>query len=157
MSREALQTYLNDHLAGSVMAVQMAERTIRENEGGSIAVRLSRVLEEIREDQAVLKGLIERVGAGESPVKKAGAWLAEKAGRLKLGGTDEPGELSRLEVLEILTMGIHGKQALWRTLRVAAPGHEGLRGLDYDLLEHRAIRQHEAVEAMRLEAAAEVL
>ena len=156
MSREALQTYLNDHLAGSVMAVQMAERTIRENEGGSIAVRLSRVLEEIREDQAVLKGLIERVGAGESPVKKAGAWLAEKAGRLKLGGTDEPGELSRLEVLEILTMGIHGKQALWRLLGTLVDRIPTLGGVDFELLAQRARSQHDRVDARRLETARRV-
>jgi hypothetical protein len=148
-----LRTYLNDHLAGSVMAIELAERMIRENQGAVIAARLSRVLEEIREDQALLKELIERVGAGESPLKKAGAWLAEKAGRWKLGGTDDPAELSRLEVLEVLTTGIHGKQALWRALRVAAPGHEELRGSDYDLLERRAIEQHEEVEELRLEAA----
>jgi hypothetical protein len=153
VSRNALSAYLNDHLAGSVMGIELAERTVRENEGDPFAVRLGRVLEEIREDQAVLKGVIDRVGAAENPLKKAGAWLAEKAARVKLGGTDEPGELSRLEVLEALTTGIHGKRALWRALRVVAPPYEELRGLDFDLLERRAIDQHDVVEEMRLEAA----
>ena len=153
MSRDALKTYLNDHLAGSVMAIEVAERTIRENDGGPVAARLSPLLEQIREDQTVLKGVIERLGTGESSLKKAGAWLAEKAGRLKLGGTDEPGELSRLEVLELLTTGVHGKRALWRALRVVAVRHEELRGLDLDLLERRAVEQHDELEAMRLEAA----
>ena len=153
MSRDALRTYLNDHLAGSVMAVELAERAARENEGAPIAARLSRVLEEIREDQALVKGLIERVGAGQNPLKKAGAWLVEKAGRWKLGGTDEPGELSRLEVLEMLAMGIHGKRALWRALHVVVSRYEELRGLDLGLLERRATEQHDEVEAMRLEAA----
>jgi len=136
-----------------VGAIQLVERTIRENEGDPLAGRLSRVLERIREDQAVLQGLIERVGAGEDPLKKAGAWLAEKAGRVKLGGTDEPRALSRMEVLEMLTMGIHGKRALWRALRAVASRHEVLQALDFDLLERRAGEQHEEVEAMRLEAA----
>jgi hypothetical protein len=153
VSRQALGTYLNDHLAGSVMGIELAERTIRENEGDPLAVRLGRVLEEIREDQAVLKGVIDRVGAARNPLKQAGAWLAEKAARVKLGGTDEPGELSRLEVLETLTTGIHGKRALWRALRVVAPGYEELGALNFDLLERRAIEQHEVVEEMRLEAA----
>ena len=153
MSRDALKTYLNDHLAGSVMAIELAERTIRENEGGPVAARLSPLVEQIREDQTVLKGVIERLGTGESSVKKAGAWLAEKASRVKLGGTDEPGELSRLEVLEMLTTGVHGKRALWRALRVVAARHEELRGLDLDLLERRAVEQHDELEAMRLEAA----
>jgi hypothetical protein len=153
VSRDALQTYLNDHLAGSVMAIELAERTIRENEGGPVAARLSPLVEQIREDQTVLKGVIERLGTGESSLKKAGAWLAEKAGRVKLGGTDEPRDLSRLEVLEMLTTGVHGKRALWRALRVVAVSHEELRGLDLDLLERRAVEQHDELEAMRLEAA----
>jgi len=153
VSRDALQTYLNDHLAGSVMAIELGERTIRENEGGPVAARLSPLMEQIREDQTVLKGVIERLGTGESSLKKAGAWLAEKAGRVKLGGTDEPGELSRLEVLEMLTTGVHGKRALWRALRVVAARYEELRGLDLDLLERRAVEQHDELEAMRLEAA----
>jgi hypothetical protein len=157
VSRQTLGAYLNDHLAGSVMGIELAERTIRENEGDPLAVRLGRVLEEIREDQAVLKGVIDRVGAAQNPLKKAGAWLAEKAARVKLGGTDEPGELSRLEVLETLTTGIHGKRALWRALRVVAPGYEELGALNFDLLERRAIEQHEVVEEMRLEAAKAVL
>jgi hypothetical protein len=153
VSRDALKTYLNDHLPGSVMAIELAERTMRENEGGPVAARLSPLVEQIREDQTVLKGVIERLGTGESSLKKAGAWLAEKAGRVKLGGTDEPGELSRLEVLEMLTTGVHGKRALWRALRVVAARYEELRGLDLDLLERRAVEQHDELEAMRLEAA----
>ena len=157
MSRDALRTYLNDHLAGSVMAIEVVERTIRENEGAPFAARLMRLLGEIRQDQAVLKGLIDGIGAGQSPVKKAGAWLAAKAGGMKLGGTDDPGELSRLEVLEMLAMGIHGKWALWRALRVVTGSHEELRGLDLDSLERRALEQRGEVEELRLEAAAAAL
>ena len=131
----------------------MVERVIRENEGDPFAARLTRVLAEIRADQAVLQGLVERIGVGQSPLKKAGAWLAEKAGRVKLGGTDEPAELSRMEVLEVLAMGIQGKRALWRALGVVADRHAELRELDLDWLERRAASQHEEVDAMRLEAA----
>ena len=153
MSRDALRTYLNDHLAGSVMAIELCERTIGENEGSPFAARLARLLEEIREDQRVLQGLLEGIGAGQNPLKKAGAWLAAQAGRLKLSGTEEPGELARLELLEMLTTGIHGKRALWRALRVAAARYEELRAVDLALLERRAIEQHDEVEEMRLEAA----
>ena len=157
MSREALKAYLNDHLAGSVGAVEMVGRAIRENDGDLFAGRLSRILEEVRQDQAVLRDLIDRLGGTQDPLKKAGAWLAEKLGRVKLGGTDEPGELSRLEVLEALAMGIHGKRALWLALRVVADKYEVLRGFDLDLLERRAREQHDEVEEMRLEAARAVL
>lgn len=157
MSRDLLGTYLNDHYAGSVGAVALVERTIRENEGDPLAARLSRVLEEIRKDQAALHELIERLGHGQSPVKKAGALLAEKAGRVKLGGTDDRGELARMEALEVLTVGILGKRALWRALRAVASRHDVLQGLDFDLLERRAVEQHDEVETMRLEAAKAVL
>lgn len=105
----------------------------------------------------MVQGLIEGLGSKENPLKKAGAWLAEKAGRMKLGGTGDPGELARLEVLEALTMGIHGKRALWRALRVVAGKHPVIRGLDLDLLERRAVEQHDRVEEWRLEAAKEAL
>ena len=157
MSRETLGTYLHDHYAGSVGAVALVEHTIRENEGSPLAARLSRVLEEIRKDQAMLHDLVERVGAGRGSIKKAGAWLAEKAGRVKLGGTDDPDQLSRMESLEMLTVGILGKRALWRALRAVASKHDVLQGLDFDLLERRAVEQHDEVEAMRLEAARAVL
>ena len=136
-----------------MMAIELCERTIGENEGSPFAARLARLLEEIREDQRVLQGLLEGIGAGQNPLKKAGAWLAAQAGRLKLSGTEEPGELARLELLEMLTTGIHGKRALWRALRVAAARYEELRAVDLALLERRAIEQHDEVEEMRLEAA----
>ena len=157
MSDETLSTYLNDHLAGSVGAIEMVERAIEENAGNLLGRRLEEILKEIKKDQAVLQDLIERVGSKENPLKKAGAWLAEKAGRMKLGGTGEPGELARLEVLETLAMGMQGRRALWRALRVVANKHPVLRDLDLDLLERRAVEQHDRVEEWRLEAAREVL
>lgn len=157
MSDGTLGTYLNDHLAGSIGAVELLERTIRENQGHPIAGRLAGILADIRQDQAVLQDLIEQVGVAESVLKKAGAWLAEKAGRVKLGATDEPRELSRMEVLEMLTMGIRGKQALWRALRAVAGKYPVLRSLDFDQLERRAVEQHDRVEALRLEAARDAL
>ena len=157
MSDEALSAYLNDHLAGSVGATEMVERAIRENAGNLLARRLEEVLKEIRRDQAVLEDLIQMIGSTENRLKKAGAWLAEKAGRVKLGGSDEPGALARLETLEALVMGIHGKRSLWRALRVVGDRHVVLRGLDLDLLERRAVEQHDRVDEWRLEAAREVL
>ena len=43
----------------------------------------------------MVRDLIARLGSPESPLKQAGAWLVEKAGRVKLGGTGEPNALSR--------------------------------------------------------------
>lgn len=157
MSDGPLSTYLNDHLAGSVGAIAMVERAIEENAGTLLGRRLEEILKEIRKDQAVVQGLIEGAGSKENPLKKAGAWLTEKAGRVKLGGTGDPGGLARLELLETLAMGIHGKRGLWRALRVVVNKHPALRELDLDLLERRAVEQHDRVEEWRLEAAREAL
>ena len=157
MSDEALSAYLNDHLAGSVGAIEMVERAIGENAGNLLARRLQKELEEIRKDQDIVRDLIQRIGSAESRLKKAGAWLVEKAGRVKLSGTDEPTELSRMETLEALVIGIHGRRALWRALRVVADKHPVLRDLDLDSLERQAAEQHDRVEEWRLEAAREVL
>jgi hypothetical protein len=157
LSDSPLSTYLNDHLAGSVGAIAMVERGIEENAGTLLGRRLEEILKEIRKDQAVVQDLIDRVGSKENPLKKAGAWLTEKAGRVKLGGTGDPGGLARLEVLETLAMGIQGKRALWRALRVLVNKHPILGDLDLDLLERRAVEQHDRVEEWRLEAAREVL
>jgi hypothetical protein len=157
VSDEALSAYLNDHLAGSVGAVEMIERAIGENTANLLAHRLQKELEEIRKDQDIVRDLIQRIGSAESRLKKAGAWLVEKAGRVKLGGTDEPTGLSRMETLEALVIGIHGRRALWRALRVVADKHPVLRDLDLDSLERQTTEQHDRVEEWRLEAAREVL
>ncbi len=157
MSQETLSAYLNDHLAGSIGAVEMVKRSITENAGNLFGRRLEEILKEIEKDQTLLQGLIERIGSTENPLKKAGAWLAEKMGRVKMGGTDEQGTLARLEVLETLAMGINGKRALWRALRVVVDKLPILGALDLDLLERRAVEQHDRVEEWRLEAAKEVL
>ncbi len=76
---------------------------------------------------------------------------------MKLGGSEAPAGLARMEPLEALAMGILGKRSLWRALRAVADRHPVLKALDLDLLERRAVEQHDRVDAWRLEAAREVL
>jgi hypothetical protein len=156
VTAEALGVYLNDHLSGSVAAVEMIERAVAENAGTPLAAALTGILLQIREEQQVLREVLGRLGASESPLKQAGAWLMEKAGRLKLRGTGE-GELSRLEMLEALCLGIQGKLALWRSLQRVAQRHPALAGVDLLTLERQAREQWELVEAHRVEAAIQAL
>jgi hypothetical protein len=154
MSREALGTYLKDHLAGSVLAVEMIERMIEEQRGDRLRASLTGLLGEIKEDQELLRGLLKSLNVRENPMRKAGAWLAEKAGRLKMGDTQE-GALGRMEALETLSLGIKGKLKLWLALEQVAARHPELAGLDYRRLQARAREQHDLVEAHRVEAALE--
>jgi hypothetical protein len=155
MSAEALATYLNDHLAGSVAAVELVERAIKAHQGTPLASFLSGLQKDIEQDQESLRDLLRRLGAGERRLKQAGAWLTEKASRVKLGGPNEGTPLARLEMLETLSLGIQGKLALWRVLRLVAPRYPELAGVDLDGLEHRAAEQYNMTETRRLEAAQE--
>ena len=60
-------------------------------------------------------------------------------------------------MLETLAIGMQGRRALWRALRVVADQHPVLRDLDLDLMERRAVEQHDRVEQWRLEVVREVL
>ncbi len=91
-------------------------------------------------------------------MKRAAAWLGEKAGRVKLAlAAREDPALARLEGLETLAMGIQGKRGLWRALAQVAEADAGLEGPAYGELELRAVAQYEIVERERLAAAREAL
>ncbi|HEU4953166.1 MAG TPA: hypothetical protein VFT28_01250 [Gemmatimonadales bacterium] len=152
MAHEALETYLNDHLAGSVSAIQMLERAVEDHAGTPLGPQLADLLTGIRAAQAELRSVMQRLGYTENPVKKAGAWLAQHAGRLKIGGSGES-DLARFELFEALTLGLQGQSKLWRALRAVAVKHPPLDGVDLARLERQAQEHHDLVEAWRLAAA----
>jgi hypothetical protein len=152
MADDALETYLNDHLAGSVSAIQMLERAAHEYADGALGPQLADLLSAIQAEQEELRNVIRRLGYSESSVKKAGAWLAQHASRLKVGASAES-DLDRFELFEALSLGIQGKLKLWRALRVAAAKHPQLAGVDLARLERQSQEQHDLVETWRIEAA----
>ena len=154
MGSEILATYLNDHLAGSVAAIELLDH-VRELSKGSERERLFTALKsEVEEDQKVLKELLRGSGGTQRRVRKAAAWLTEKVAEAKLK-LDDPGggELRLLEALETLELGILGKLALWRALGVAADIVPQIRKLNLDELERRAKAQYDRVELERLKVA----
>lgn len=154
MSLDTLTTYLNDHLAGSVAAIELLDH-LREFSKGTERERLFTALQsEIEEDRTVLKGLLHELGGKESRVRNAAAWLTEKLGEAKLKLDDSgSGELRLLEALESLGLGILGKAGLWRALEMAREAVPALRTLDFVRLKSRAMAQYDRVEAERLHAA----
>ncbi|HEX5385454.1 MAG TPA: hypothetical protein VFW66_02010 [Gemmatimonadales bacterium] len=147
-----LASYLNDHLAGSVAAIELLEHLTKHAGGPTERDFFAGLRADIASDQEVLKEILNRVGGSESELRKAGAWISEKASRLKLRLEDGAG-LSRLEALETLALGITGKMGLWRVLSMLSDRRPELVGVDYARLEQFAERQHADVEARRLEAA----
>lgn len=154
MALQILPTYLNDHLAGSVAAIELLNH-LRKLPMGTERERLFASLQsEIEEDQKMLKELLRHLGEPQSRVRTAAAWLTEKVGQVKLK-LDDPGrgELRLLEALETLELGILGKLALWRALAVAADRVPQIKSLDLANLERRAREQQQRVETERLKVA----
>jgi len=154
MSSKALRTYLNDHLAGSVAAVELLDHLADLHSDPEGKRFFTELRAEVEEDQEVLQQLLETVGGKESAVRKAAAWLSEKVGQAKLQLDDlGNGQLRPLEAIEVLALGIQGKLALWRALAAVADRVPRLQGVDFRRLQQRAVQQHERVEARRVQAA----
>jgi hypothetical protein len=153
---DALTTYLHDHLAGSVLAIDLLDALAGEHAGEPLAEFAAVLRVEIDADRELLRSLTERVGTRSNPLKEATAWIAEKVSRLKLGRS-AAGDLGTFEALEALALGILGKLALWRALARVAGRDERLAGVDYEILISRAVAQHSSVEQWRLELAQRAL
>jgi hypothetical protein len=154
MAKESLTTYLNDHLAGSVVALELLDYLEEDGAGTAQASTLAGVHAEIVADRQELEAFMAQLGITVSAPRKATGWLVEKLSELKLH-LDDAGDraLRRLEALETVSLGIAGKQALWDAMAAAAESAPELRELDYARLGRRAETQREVVERLRIHAA----
>ncbi len=151
-----LPIYLNDHLAGATVGVELARRIEAGNQGiEAFAVALRQVRAEIETDRETLEGVLERLDVSRSPVKPHAAWLLERLGRLKPNGHLRGySPLSRVLELEGLRMGIVGKAELWRTL--SGLGLSQRAGVDFDALAGRADEQQKTVSELHQIAVAAI-
>jgi hypothetical protein len=146
-----LDSYLNDHLAGSISALELIAHGVDAHKGeplGSFFVEIER---EIKADQDTLHDVMRTLSIEESKIRQVGAWVAEKVGRARLIiAGDEPGSLGLVLTLEGLIMGVTGKKGLWRTLAVAELPR--LNSYNFEQLQRRAEQQVEQIEAERISA-----
>ena len=152
MSDDSLSTYLQDHLAGALHAIEVLKAMRDHFEGEPLGVFAREMLVEIENDREVLARLTERIGGTAGGIKEWGAWLAEKVSRLKLKHGSADG-LGTFEALEFLVIGIHGKWALWRALEIVASFDSRLQGVDFIKLIARAEEQHKRAEERRIACA----
>jgi hypothetical protein len=154
-----LSVYLQDHFAGATAGADLAHRAAGSNrDGEGYGAPLRELAGEIDEDRDSLRSLMDRLHVRADRVKQLAAWTGEKAGRLKLNGhlfTYSP--LSRLEELELLTLGVTGKRALWRTLQLLARQEPRLSTPELERLISRADEQLEKIEACRRNAVGDAL
>jgi hypothetical protein len=149
-----LSAYLNDHLGGAVVAIEMLEHLENAHaERVNVAV-LGRIRSEIEEDRRTLEGLMSRLGVTHSRTRRAAGWLAERGSRLKLAMDDpKDGAFRVFETIELISLGIDGKIALWTSLAAIASSDPNLSSVKYDELIARARAQRAAMEPLHSDAA----
>jgi hypothetical protein len=148
-----LDIYLNDHLAGSTLGVELARRLAANNESEPAFGRpLAEIAEAIEADRKILEEVMELLEIRRGVVKPAGAWTAEKLGRFKLNGQLAGySPLSRVAELEMLYIGLTGQIRMWRAL---ARSLRGVGKFDFAKLAERAGEQRNRVGDLHLAAAA---
>ena len=158
MNRKLLGIYLNDHLAGSTTGIELVRRTCNANQGTELGRYLAELTMEIESDRRTLQRIMDDLGIRRDPAKVAGAWLLEKAGRLKLNGhLTGYSPQSRVVEIEGLVVGVTGKRCLWAALHHIAPQEVRLDIDQLDLLIGRADSQLERLEELRLKAISEAV
>jgi hypothetical protein len=147
-------TYLRDHLAGAKSAVSLLNDLSQQEFNVEVSRLAGRLLPEIESDRAVLEAFVNKIGGDSSTLKEAAAWVAQKAGRMKLD-LNQP--LGLFEAVEVLALGVLGKLALWNAIDVVCQANGGVGELDLETLIARARNQHRELETLRLKLAATVL
>jgi hypothetical protein len=158
MAQELLGIYLNDHLAGATSGTELARRVASSGQEVADGELLRRLADDIGSDRQDLLAIMAALQIPVRWYKVSAAWIAEKAGRVKLNGrlaTRSP--LSSLEELELLRLGVEGKAAGWRTLRELARSDRRLDPARLDELIARARDQAGLLEALRVQAAADLI
>ena len=152
-----LAIYLNDHLAGAALGVELARRLRSSNrDDPEMGPPLAAICAEIEADREMLRNLMERLGVSRNPIKPLLAQVGERLGRLKLNGQLRGySPLSRMLEMEILSSGIGGKVQLWNALE--GRFGDSLEGFDFLALAERADDQGQRVEDLHLKAARRAL
>jgi hypothetical protein len=156
MNFKYLSIYLNDHLAGATVGVELSKRAASANEDTDYGAHLSELAHEIAEDRASLERLMERLDVKKDRVKTTGAFIGEKFGRLKPNAhLTSYSPLSRVIELEGLSLGVTGKLGLWKALLAIADQDDRLDAEELHALVERAEAQQRGLEQYRLRATTE--
>src|ERR1700758_5003052 len=143
---DPLITYLNDHLGGAQIALQVLKEMRDQHDDQRFRQFASELLPEIESDDGTLRSIVGEIESSPSAVKQAGGWILEKLARLKLGHTGST-DFRLFEALELLAVGIQGKLCLWKALDAACGSDPRFRRRDFKELSNRAEKQYEQVES----------
>lgn len=155
LMNKGLQRYLNDHLAGSEVALKLVDHLIKSTEGEHGNGFLRGLRRTIRDDQSRLRDLMKAADVEPSALLRLAGNIAGATGRMKL--RIDPNGLGTFEALEMLALGIQGKRLLWRILDEISSHYPQWKEVDFIKLERDAVVQRNAVEMLRQEAGRETL
>jgi hypothetical protein len=118
---DKLETYLSDHLSGSIVAIDLARRRASSQDDDEIGEELRRFAAEVERDQRTLRNAIASLGASPSMIKElianGTAWVDSIRSALNL-----PGAPNLVRDVELLIMGVRGKELLWKALEEIGVG-----------------------------------
>ncbi|HVL52446.1 MAG TPA: hypothetical protein VM754_13215 [Actinomycetota bacterium] len=156
MANKYLSIYLNDHLALMIGTSELVKRSLDSNKETEFGRFLETVLESNSEERRALETLMEREQVSQNRTKTAGAWVAERVGRLKMNGElTGYSDLSRLVEIEGMGVALEAKRMFWDTLH--GIGFTEARGMQTRSIARRAEQQMEQLNTHRAEAAESAL
>jgi hypothetical protein len=121
VDRVLLQSYLSDHLAGAEGGSARFGRMADAYAGTPIGPALARIAREVADERAWLHATAERLDVRPSTLKRVGAAVAERAGRLKPNGRlTHPSPLTAVLELDLMRSAVVGKRGVWETLEIWA-------------------------------------
>ncbi|MET8076353.1 hypothetical protein [Streptomyces sp. NPDC005303] len=156
--RKRLAIYLNDHLAGATAGVELARRMAQEHHGSPYGETLESLRKEISQDRQALVRLLADLDVPARRYKMYGAWLGEKAARMKPNGRLlRRSGLALLVEIEALRLGAQGKASLWRGLLAASAQDSRLDADRLEELLRRAVRQIKTLDTLHARVATALL
>lgn len=144
----ALTTYLNDHHAGAHAALSLLDR-LRGEQPTRVAW-VDQLRADIEQDRQTLSDVMRRLHVVQSSVKQISGWIGEQLLSLKLALEGPDHAFQFMQALEVLSIGILGKQKLWSALAAVAGAYPELSDVDFHALEARAVDQHARTERERI-------
>ncbi|MFF2243484.1 hypothetical protein ACFVTM_04820 [Arthrobacter sp. NPDC058130] len=133
--------YLSDHLAGATAGQGRIERMAGAFTDTPFHAELGALATQIREERDYVRALVQDLGVPRRTPRRAAAWLAERAGRLKLNRrVVSRSPMTLVLETEFMRSAIIGKLGLWQTLQDLA-GDLGLDKSRFDTLATKAREQ----------------
>jgi hypothetical protein len=148
MDEKGFAGYLNDHLAGSEVALKVADRLLGEHADDAIGAFMRRFRNELEQERAAIRTALDLLDQDESMLARSvgivGGLLTWVRDAAPIGNAPP-----LLEELEALAIGVWGKRLLWGTVARATAYDARFEALDADRLALQAEDQERELLRLR--------